>query len=119
MPVQNVEFCRGHAVDLAFNIRNREEVARRIEQQPAPREARRIFNGHPRDRGVFGAVLHQLKQGFHGAQRAEAGVGGDIYAVGVHREFIALIAVRQRLRLHLFGDGDADGRLVRFFGLRL
>jgi hypothetical protein len=26
---------------------------------------------------VFSAVLHQLEQRFHGAQRAEAGVGGD------------------------------------------
>jgi hypothetical protein len=118
MPVQHVELRRRHAVDLAFDIRQRDKVARRIEQQPAPREARRIFNGDPRHRGVFRPVLHQLEQRFHGAQRAEAGVGGD-NAVGVHRELIAFIAVRQRLRLHLFSDGDADGRFVWLFSLRL
>ncbi len=94
-------------------------MTRRIEQQPAPREARRILNSHPRQRGVFRAVLHQLEQGFHAAQRAEAGVGGDVYAVGVHRELVAFIAVRQRLRLYLFGNGDTDGRLVWLFSLRL
>ncbi len=119
MPVQDVEFCRGHAVNLTFDIGYRDEMTRRIEQQPTPREAWRIFNGDPRQRGVFRAVLHQLEQGFHAAQCAKAGVGGDVYAVGVHRELVAFIAVRQRLRLHLFGNGDTDGRLVRFFGLRL
>ena len=119
MPVQHVEFCRGHTVDLAFDIRQRDKVARRVQQQPAPREARGIFNGHPRYRGVFRAVLHQLEQRFHSAQRAEAGVGGDIHPVGIHRQPVAFVAVRQRLRLHFFGDGNADGRFFGFVGLRL
>ena len=117
--MQDVELRRGHAVDLALDIRQRNKMTRRVEQQPAPREARRIFNGDPRQRGVFRPVLHQLEQRFHGAQRAEAGVGGDIDAVGIHREPIAFIAVRQRLRLDLFGNRDADGRFVWLFSLRL
>ncbi len=94
-------------------------MPRRVQQQPAPREARGILNRHPRQRGVFRAVLHQLEQGFHGAQRAEAGVGGDIHPVGIHRELIAFVAVRQRLRLHFFGNGNADGRFFRLISLRL
>ncbi len=119
VPVQDVELRRGHAVDLTFDIRQRDKVTRRVEQQPTPREARRIFNGDPRQRGVFRAVLHQLEQRFHGAQRAEAGVSGDIDAVGVYREPIAFIAVRQRLRFYLFSDGNADSRFVWLFSLRL
>ena len=50
-----------------------------------------ILNSDPRQRGVFRPVLYQLQQGFHGAQRAKTGVGGDIHATGIDRERIALM----------------------------
>ncbi|MNS85169.1 hypothetical protein D3C72_1190260 [compost metagenome] len=80
-------------------------MTRRIEQQPAPREARGVVNRHPRNRGVFRAILNQLEQRFHRPQRAKARVSGDVHTARIHGEFVALIAVRQRLRLHFFGDG--------------
>ena len=119
MPVQNVQLRRRHAIDLAFDILKRNEVASRVQQQTAPREARGILDTHPRQRGIFRAVLNKLEQGFHRPQRAKAGIGRDVYAVSIHGERVAFIAVGQRLRLHLFSHRDTNGGIIRLVGLRL
>ena len=63
MPVQHVQFCRRHPVNLPLDVVQRNKVARRI------------LNGDPGYRSIFWPVLDKLKQRFHPAQRAKTGVG--------------------------------------------
>lgn len=77
VPVEYVELGRRHAVELAQNVRQRQEMARRIQQHATPREARHVADIHQRQEGVLPVGLQQLQQSFHAAQRAEAGVGGQ------------------------------------------
>ena len=118
VPVEHVEFGRRHAVELTQNVRQRQEMTCRIQQHTAPRETRYVGNAHQRQEGVLPVGLHQLQQGFHAAQRAETGIGCQRYPLRRHRQFIAFIAPRQRLRRHLIFDIHLDDHARGFFGLR-
>ena len=119
MPVENVQFSRRHAVNLAFNSLQRYEVASGIQQQPAPREARRIINRDVRNRRIFSAVVHQLEQRFHPAQRAKPGIRLEGNALGGHLQLVAFITVRARNRRHFFGHHHVNCRRVNRRHLRL
>ncbi|MNH24244.1 hypothetical protein D3C71_1607690 [compost metagenome] len=118
VPVEHVEFGRRHAVELTQNVRQRQEMTCRIQQHTAPRETRYVGNAHQRQEGVLPVGLHQLQQGFHAAQRAETGIGCQRYPLRRHRQFIAFIASRQRLRRHLIFDIHLDDHARGLFGLR-
>jgi len=118
VPVEHVKLGRRHAVELAENVRQRQEMARRIQQDAAPREARHIADIHQRQEGVLPVGLQQLQQGFHAAQRAEAGVGGQRGALRRDRQPVTFVAARQRLRRHPVLDHHLDRRAVRFFHRR-
>ena len=119
MPVENVQFSRRHAVNLAFNSLQRYEVASGIQQQPAPREARRIINRDVRNCRVFCAVLHQLEQRFHPAHRAKPGIRLEGNALGGHLQLVAFITVRTRNRRHFFGHHHVNCRRGNRRHLRL
>ncbi|SQI30560.1 Uncharacterised protein [Serratia plymuthica] len=118
MPMEDIEFGRRHAVELAQDIRQRQEMARRIQQHAAPRETRHVGNRHQRQEGVLAVGLHQLQQGFHAAQRAEAGIGGQCGALRRHRQLVAFIAAGQRLSGHFVFDIHLNRRTLGFCGLR-
>ncbi len=117
--MEHVELRRRHAVDLAVDIRQREEVARRIEQEAAPREARQISDIHQRQGGVFRPSVCISWSRVSMARSAPKRVlAVSVAPCGVHREPIAFIAVRQRQRRHPVLDHHLDRRAVRFFHRR-
>ena len=46
MQMKHVELVLPHLVEDQFDIRDREEMARRIQHQPSPFEARKVFDVH-------------------------------------------------------------------------
>lgn len=119
VPVEDVELGGRHAVNLPLDGVQRHKVARGVEQQPAPREARRIVDRNVRNGGILRAVLDQLEQGFHPAQRAEAGIRPEGNALGGHLQLVAFIAVRARNGRDLFGNHHVNRRRFRRRQLRL
>ncbi len=116
--MEHVKLGRRHAVELAQNVRQRQEMTRRIQQNAAPREARHVADIHQRQEGILPVGLQQLQQGFHAAQRAETRVGAQRGTLRRDRQPVTLIAARQRLRRHPVLDQHLDRRAVRFFHRR-
>ncbi|MNE44662.1 hypothetical protein D3C80_1389000 [compost metagenome] len=118
VPVKHVELGCRHAVELAQNIRQRQEMTRRIQQHAAPRKTRHVGDTHQRQESVLAVGLHQLQQGFHATQRTETGIGGQGDAILHHQQFIALVAARQRLCRHLVFDVHVNHHACGFCRLR-
>ena len=71
MPVQDVHLHRGHAVEVALEHVDRNEVAADVDQQCRAREARLIFDGDGGHGKSSGRDLHELKKSLQTAQHAQ------------------------------------------------
>ena len=70
VPVQHVHLYRGHAVEVALEHVDWDEVAADVDERAAPREAWLVFDGDG-GRGEFGGSdLHELKKCREAAQDA-------------------------------------------------
>ena len=73
MPVQHVHLHGGHAVEIALEHVDGNEVAADVDQRAAPGEAGLIFDGDGGDGESGGRDLHELKKCLQAVKRAERG----------------------------------------------
>ena len=109
VPVQGVELVQGHLVDDLLDLVHAPEMARRVEHEATPAEARCVLDAHGRQRDRLGVVeAGQLQQG-HGAVEQAGGVtGAHVHAIRGHFQKIGLGAGLGARRI----DGETD-RAVR------
>ncbi len=97
VPAKHVELVHRHPVDVAHDELGRLEVARRVEHQPAPGEARRIADRQRRQR-EFSSLqpggAAQLPEGHRAVEESPRGARCDQHAGGGHVQPVALLPLR-------------------------
>ncbi len=91
MPVQDVHLHGGHAIEIALQHVDRNEMAADVDKQAAPRKARLVFDRDHGDRESGGGRLNQLEERLHSMQNAERSRRRKLRAGTVNREFIRFI----------------------------
>ena len=89
VPVEDVQLHSGHGIEGTLEDLEGNEVARAVDHQPAPGEARPVFDDDARHLKGVGARLEQLQEGLHAVQDAgwivraqQRAAGGHLQAVG-------------------------------------
>ena len=75
VPVEDVQLDRGHGVEIALDHFDRHPVARHIEHQAAPGEARLVFDVDGGRFEAIGAERDQLRKGRESVKGAGHGRG--------------------------------------------
>ena len=116
---ERVQLRPRHRLDDLLERAEREEVARRVEQHAAVREARRVAHCRRRD-GVAPraeVILHELCKRLEAAQRAKHRRGGQRRRRAVVRrrdvELIRLVDARHQLALARLAHGHLEHRQLR------
>ena len=71
MRVQDVQFYRGHAIEIALEHVDGNEVAAHVDQRAAPGETRLVFDGDGGHGESVGSDLHELQKSLQAADEAE------------------------------------------------
>ena len=87
--MEHVELDRGHGVQVALDDFERHEVARAIQHEAAPGEARTVLDVHGRDLEAARAGSDRLQEGLETVHRAghcgslhQGAIGGDVQRIG-------------------------------------
>ena len=91
MPVQNIHLHGSHAVEIALQHLNRDQVAADVNEQAAPREARLVFDRDDGDRESGGGRLNQLEKSLHSVKNAERSRCRKRRAGAANRKFVRFI----------------------------
>src|SRR3954452_3462921 len=75
VPVKDVQLHGGHAIEIAVEDLDRQEMAAYIEHQTTPGKARLILNGERRDGESLGGHFHELQECLETAHGTESGDG--------------------------------------------
>jgi len=107
MPAEHVELVQRHPVEVAQDEADRLKVARRVEHQAAPAEARRVAHEHRRkgEHSVVQARRAALLPERHGTvEEAARSARRHHYPLGRHLEAVTLRRRARRCRIELEGD---------------
>ena len=91
VPVEDVHFYGFHAIEVAAQDVERNEVAADVEHDSAPREARLIVDRDDGDVEAGGAGLDELQKCLQAVHRAERSCGVEFRAVGGDFERVAFV----------------------------
>ena len=90
MPVEDIQFDRRHAVEVAPQNLERNEVAANVKHQSPPGKARLVFNRERGNGESIGSDVDELQKRLQSAHRAKGGgciqlgvAVGDIEGVGL------------------------------------
>ncbi len=97
MPVEDVQLHHRHSVQRALDLFHGLEVAAHIDHQPAPPEARRVFDADCGNGRRVVLQLHQLEQGLHAVECAHDRRGPHRDQLRSHRQRVRLVLIQ---RLH-------------------
>ncbi len=101
VPVKHVELDGGHGVQIAFDHLEGHPVARNVQHQAAPGEARAVFDVNGGYVEALRAGQDQLREGRKTVERAGNRGGLEARAIGGHVQLIRFVFAQRRV----FGSG--------------
>jgi hypothetical protein len=91
VPMKDVHFDRGQAVEVAFDDLDRLEVPAAVDQQAPPGESRRVFDLDAGDEISVGITGEKLQDGFKSVKNAQIGRGDEKNPVRADRDVVGFV----------------------------